>query len=118
MRAMRAVGISLLLVVLAMVTGCVSVKFGRDFPSPEEGWIVKGKTDRWGLVRMFGEPVQIGFDNGDPTWRWFFGQRDSTAETSKDLSVRFGADGVVKPYSFTSSFPDDLRRLDDPRRVR
>jgi len=25
---------------------------------------------------------------------------------------------VVKSYSFISSFPDDLRRLDDPRRVR
>jgi hypothetical protein len=32
--------------------------------------------------------------------------------------VRFGSDGVVKSYSFISSFPDDLRRLDDPRRLR
>ena len=59
-----------------------------------------------------------GIDSGDATWRWFYGQRDSTAETSKDLTVRFGADGVVKSYSFTSSFPDDLRRLDDPKRVK
>jgi len=106
------------LLALVVVTGCVSVKFGRDFPSPEEGWIVKGKTDRWGLVRMFGEPVQIGFDSGDPTWRWFYGQRDSTAEISKDLTVRFSPDGIVKSYAFSSSFPDDLRRLDDPRRVK
>jgi hypothetical protein len=25
--------------------------------------------------------------------------------------VRFNSDGVVKSYSFTSNFPDDLRRL-------
>jgi hypothetical protein len=118
LRAMRVARISLALLVLATLAGCVSVRFGRDFPSPEEGWIVRGKTDRYGLVRMFGEPVQMGFDNGDPTWRWFFGQRDSTAEISKDLTVRFGSDSVVKSYSFISSFPDDLRRLDDPRRVR
>ena len=58
----------------------------------------------------------LGFDNGDPTWRWFYGQRDSTTEISKDLTVRFSADGIVKSYAFSSSFPDDLRRLDDPRR--
>jgi len=115
---MRSPGWLLGLLVLLLVAGCISVKFGRDFPSPEEGWIVKGKTDRYGLVRMFGDPVQIGIDNGDPTWRWFYGQRDSTAETSKDLTVRFGADGIVKSYSFTSSFPDDLRRLDDPKRTK
>ena len=34
------------LLALALVTGCVSVRFGRDFPSPDEGWIVRGKTDR------------------------------------------------------------------------
>jgi hypothetical protein len=115
---MRSPGWLIGLLALVLVAGCVSVKFGRDFPSPEEGWIVRGKTDRYGLVRMFGDPVQIGIDNGDPTWRWFYGQRDSTAETSKDLTVRFGADGIVKAYSFTSSFPDDLRRLDDPKRVK
>jgi hypothetical protein len=54
---------------------------------------------------MFGEPLQIGVDNGDPTWRWFYGQRDSTTEISKDLTVRFTADGIVKRCSRTSSPP-------------
>ena len=39
-------------------------------------------------------------------------------EKAYRFTVRFGADGVVKSYSFTSSFPDDLRRLDDPKRVK
>ena len=99
------------LVALVLLAGCVTVRFGRDFPSPEARWIVNGKTDRYGLVRMFGEPYQMGIDNGDTTWRWFYGQRDAGAETSKDLTVRFNADGIVKSYSFTSSFPDDMRRF-------
>ncbi len=46
-----------------------------------------------------------------PTWRWFFGRRASGTEVTKDLSVRFGADGTVKSYSFTSNFPEDMKRL-------
>ena len=99
------------LVALALLAGCISVRFGRDFPSPEPKWIVASKTDRYGLVQMFGEPYQAGIDNGDTTWRWFYGRRDAGVEVSKDLTVRFNADGIVKSYSFTSNFPDDLRRL-------
>lgn len=101
----------LIVLVLVLAAGCVSVRFGHDFPSPEAKSIVAGKTDRAALQRMFGDPYQVGLDSGDPTWRWFYGQRDSTAEVSKDLTVRFNAEGVVKSYSFTSNFPDDLRRL-------
>jgi hypothetical protein len=102
---------ALIVLVLVLAAGCVSVRFGRDFPSPEAKSIVAGKTDRATLQRMFGDPYQVGLDSGDPTWRWFYGQRDSAAEVSKDLTVRFNAEGVVKSYSFTSNFPDDLRRL-------
>jgi hypothetical protein len=112
-RAMRAPGwlCGLLILVLVLVAGCVSVRFGRDFPSPEAKSIVNGKTDRAALERMFGEPYQVGLDSGDATWRWFYGRRDSATEVSKDLTVRFNADGTVKSYSFTSNFPGDLRRL-------
>ncbi len=109
---MRAPGRVSCLVALALVlVGCVAIKFGRDFPSPEPRAIAPGKTDRATLQRVLGEPYQVGLDNGDPVWRWFFGQRESGAEVSKDLIVRFNADGTVKSYTFTSNFPDDLRRL-------
>jgi hypothetical protein len=108
---MRASGWLACLVALALLTGCVSVRFGRDFPSPEARSIVTGKTDRAALQRLFGEPYQVGLDTGDTTWRWFYGLRDRSVEVSKDLTVRFNAEGIVKSYSFTSNFPDDLRRL-------
>jgi hypothetical protein len=108
---MRASGWRLGLVALVLLTGCVSTRIGREFPSPESNWIVAGKTDRWGLERMLGAPYQVGLENGDPTWRWLYVQRDLAGAVSKDLIVRFNADGIVKTYSFTSNFPDDLRRL-------
>jgi hypothetical protein len=108
---MRGAGWLSCLIALALVAGCVSIRIGRDFPSPDAHWIVASKGDRWGLQRMFGEPYQVGLDNGDPTWRWLYIQRDAGAAVSKDLIVRFTPEGLVKSYSFTSNFPDDLRRL-------
>ena len=99
------------LLALTIVAGCISLKFGREFPSPEARMIVVGTTDKASLERMFGAPYQVGLDSGDQSWRWFYGQRDSTTELSKDLSVRFNPDGTVKSYAFSSNFPDDMKRL-------
>jgi hypothetical protein len=91
----------LCLMALAMVTGCISLKFGRDFPSPEAKTIVAGKTDKASLERLFGAPYQIGLDSGDQMWRCFYGERESGGEMSNDLTVRFNADGTVKSYAFS-----------------
>jgi hypothetical protein len=99
------------LLTVILLAGCISIKFGRDFPSPEPTMIVVGKTDKASLERAFGEPYQVGLDSGDQTWRWFYGQRASNTEMSKDLAVRFNADGTVKSYSFSSNFPEDMTRL-------
>jgi len=100
------------LLALVLAAGCASLfRVGQEFPSPEPLMIVVGKTDKAALRRMFGEPYQVGLDSGDQTWRWFYGQRESGAEISKDLSVRFSAEGTVKSYSFTSNFPEDMKRL-------
>jgi hypothetical protein len=108
---MRAPGWVISLLALGLFAGCLSIKIGRDFPSPDAYWIVVGRSDRWGLQRMLGEPYQVGFENGDPIWRWLYVQREGMSAVSKDLIVRFNADGSVRSYSFTSNFPDDLRRL-------
>jgi outer membrane protein assembly factor BamE (lipoprotein component of BamABCDE complex) len=99
------------LLVAMISAGCISTKFGREFPSPDPRVISVGKTDKTELRRAFGEPYQVGIDSGDATWRWFFGQRSWGTEQTKDLSVRFNGDGRVKAYSFTSNFPDDMTRL-------
>jgi hypothetical protein len=97
------------LVVLATLTGCGSLKAGRDFPSAEPQLIVLGKTDKPSLQRMFGEPYQVGLDSGDPTWTWFYA--DAGQDLSKSLTVRFNRDGTVKSYSFSSNFPEDMTRF-------
>ena len=70
------------LLALTVLSACISIKFGREFPSPDPKMIVAGKTDKTSLQRMFGEPYQVGLDSGDQTWRWFYGQRESGASTN------------------------------------
>jgi predicted small lipoprotein YifL len=98
------------LAVLILVAGC-SLKGGRSFPSPALTSIVVGVTDKAALERAFGPPYQVGVDSGDPTWRWFYVERRLNSEITKDLSVRFDPDGIVKAYSFTSNFPEDMGQL-------
>src|SRR5262249_57011429 len=83
----------LCLMALTMVTGCISLKFGRDFPSPEAKSIVAGKTDKASLERMFGAPYQVGLDSGDQMWRWVYRERELRGEVGKDPTLPFHADG-------------------------
>ena len=108
MRPLRAALLSLL--VPALAAGCVSFKAGRDFPSPEAQMVVIGKTDKASLQRAFGEPYEVGIDSGDSTWTWFFAEKGSE-DLSNSLTVRFNPDGKVKSYSFSSNFPEDMKRL-------
>ena len=91
--------------------GCAGLRVGRTFPSPDPAQITVNATDKAALVRMFGEPYQVGLDSGDPTWRWFYAAHDAGGEVSKDFSVRFNPNGTVKSYSFASNFPDDMKKL-------
>jgi hypothetical protein len=108
---MRWSGAVTCLLALTVLAGCVSLEFGRDFPSPDARMIVVGKTDKAALERMFGAPDQVGIDSGDQMWRWYYGRHGSSTELLKDLSVRFNADGTVKSYAFSSNFPEDMTRL-------
>ena len=108
---MRQLSVLLALAVLAVAGGCAGLHAGRMFPSADPAQITVNVTDKAALVRMFGEPYQVGLDAGDPTWRWFYGAHDASGEVSKDFSVRFNPNDTVKSYSFTSNFPDDMKKL-------
>ena len=95
---------------LLALTGC-ALKAGQMFPSPEPAQITVNATDKPALLRVFGEPYQVGLDSGDQTWRWFYAEHGWGSEASKDFTVRFNPNGTVKSYSFTSNFPDDMTRL-------
>jgi len=100
-----------LMIAALVAAACGGLKVGKEFPSPDAAQIKTNTTDKAALLQIFGDPYQAGIDSGDLTWRWFYAQSGASSTISKDLTVRFNANGTVKSYSFTSNFPEDLRKL-------
>ena len=98
------------LILILGLAACASVlTSGREFPSPRPGTDIKnGSTVKADLLKAFGEPTQVGVKDGDQTWTWYYFQK-GTPDLSKQLEVTFGAGGIVKSYSFSSNFPDDMK---------
>ncbi len=97
--------------IAVLAGGCGLLVVGWEFPSPTADMIQVGKTTKADLLRFFGEPYQVGMDTGDLTWSWFYGKKQSQGEVTKELTVRFDAQGIVKSYSFRSNLPEDMARL-------
>ena len=102
----------ILLVSLALLTAACAglASIGREFPSPSAEMIRAGQTSKPDLLRMFGEPTEVGLDTGDQTWSWLYAQFTGE-QRRKQLTVRFDDRGIVKSYSFNSSFSEDMKRL-------
>jgi len=102
-----------LLAAAALLVSCASAfRSGRDFPSPKPGAEIKnGTTAKADLLKMFGEPTQVGTKDGDQTWTWYYFQKStgSAPDLTKQLEVTFGPQGVAKSYSFSSNFPEDMK---------
>jgi hypothetical protein len=100
--------------VLALTVGLVGcgsmLTVGREFASPGRDAIRNGTTSKAELVQMFGEPTQVGIKDGDPTWTWYYFKKGEP-DLTKQLEVTFSPAGVVKSYSFSSNFPEDMKAL-------
>ena len=90
----------------ATLVGCATV--GHEFPYAGVDEIVIGTTTQADVQRMFGNPWRTGLDDGDTTWTYghyrykLFGR----AKT-RDLVLRFDANGIVTSYTFNTTEPED-----------
>jgi hypothetical protein len=90
----------------AALCGCMTM--GSPFKVEQVPQIQIGKTTGKDLRGMFGDPYRSGIDDGDSTETWLnyhlslFGD-----QKTRDLYVRYKADGTVKSYSLNSNFPED-----------
>jgi ABC-type glycerol-3-phosphate transport system substrate-binding protein len=103
--------IALLLAIALGAAACASVfTTGRDFASPGRETIRNGTTTKADLVRLFGEPNQVGVKDGEPTWTWYYFKKGEP-DLTKQLEVTLTGAGVVKSHSFSSNFPEDMKAL-------
>ena len=95
---------------LALATslgGCLP--FGAAFPTEPVPRLERGVQSQADVQRMFGEPFRVGLDDGDLTWTYLHGRYSLLGDTtSRDLVIRFDAQGKVSSYSFNTTEPSDL----------
>ena len=92
------------------LAACSALSTGRDFPSPKPGAEIKnGATSKADLLKMFGDPTQVGMKDGDQTWTWYYFQKGSGKDGDLSKQKMFGNTGLLA-YS--------IRQLRSPVRVR
>ena len=93
----------ILLTTLGLALSACMPKVGQSFPVDQVRHIEIGSTTKADIRYMFGEPWRTGLEDGFRTWTY----GEYTMNKSRDLLIRFDETGVVKSYSFSSSFPED-----------
>ena len=107
----RLAGLTTCVLFSVSLAACAVLTTGRDFPSPKPGAEIKNAaTTKADLLRMYGEPTQVGIKDGDPTWTWYYFKKGDS-DLTKQLEVTFTPAGVVKSHSFSSNFPEDMKTL-------
>ena len=89
-----------------ILAGCASA--GKDFDVQMVPQIQLHQTTRTQIEQMFGPPWRTGIEDGRQTWSYGTYQYGLVSDTlSRDLVVRFDADGMVSSYTFNSNYPED-----------
>jgi len=103
--ARRVAGVWIAVALLG--TGCLSL--GEEFPAEKSSQIERGKTTQAEVKAMFGNPMIVGRENGDPTWTYNHAKVGLfRAAEARYMEVKFDSEGVVTSYSVNSTDPADL----------
>ena len=101
---MNYIGIVIVVGIVLISNGCGTV--GKSFNTFKVESIVNGITTRSDIEKMFGEPFKIGLQNGQPIWVYEDHHYSIISnDSSKDLIIVFGPNGVVQSHQFMSSKP-------------
>lgn len=91
--------------------GCVTL--GTNFDPAALQWLKPGETGKAEMMEKLGTPFRIGVDAGDPTWTYgYYRWRVLGSTDTKDLVIRWAADGKVKTFTLNTSIPEEKETLD------
>ena len=97
----------ILVLALLFMAGCVST--GKDFSAQIVKNIKKNSTTRSQIHGWFGYPYMTGIDNGDTSWIYNYSKSSVRGKMMvKDLYIVFDKNGVVKSFTFSTSFPEEM----------
>ena len=99
---MNYIGLIILVGTILLPGGCGTA--GKSFNASKIGSIVNGTTTRLDIKKIFGEPFKTGIQNGQSIWIYEDHHYSIISnDSSKDLIIIFGANGVVQSHQFMSS---------------
>jgi hypothetical protein len=102
---LRKLSISL---IAALSLACMTV--GEDFAVGKVSHIQIGKTSQADLRKTFGEPWSVGLEDGQRSWTYgYYKYNLFGASQRRDLVVRFDDQGIVRSYTFNSTWPEDVQ---------
>ncbi len=91
---------------VALGLGCVSV--GQEFDPQRVPELEIGVSQREDVRRLLGDPWRTGIEDGLPTWTYaHYRYSVFSPVQTRDLIVRFDAEGVVRSYGFNSTYEQD-----------
>ena len=101
---MNYIGLIILVGTILLPGGCGTA--GKSFNASKIGSIVNGTTTQSDIKKIFGEPFKTGIQNGQPIWVYEDHHYSIISnDSSKDLIIIFGPNGVVQSHQFMSSKP-------------
>ena len=101
---MNYIGLIIFVGIILLPGGCGTA--GKSFNASKIGSIVNGTTTQSDIKKIFGEPFKTGIQNGQPIWVYEDHHYSIISnDSSKDLIIIFGPNGVVQSHQFMSSEP-------------
>ena len=101
---MNYIGLIILVGIILLQGGCGTT--GKSFNTSKIESIVNETSTRADIKKMFGEPFKTGIQNGQSIWVYEDHHYSIISnDSSKDLIIVFGPNGVVQSHQFMSSKP-------------
>ena len=92
--------------VLCFLSSCFST--GRNFPSKLD-WITKDVTTQKDVEMVLGAPFSVGNSGGVATATYAYYEYHFGGTNVKELKFYWNSNNTVQHYTFTSSFPGDVK---------
>ncbi len=98
----KIISVFCLLGMMTGIYGCATI--GKNFPHDFASRIEIGKTTRMEIEKALGTPFRIGLDSGEPTATYLYYRLGLFINpTTKDLTITYSAEGIVKRCVFNSN---------------
>lgn len=107
-RLFQIARLSAFLVLLpSLMIGCVTR--GKNFSS-DTAWLDENNPNQSQVHKIMGSPFKVGSSNGTKTWTYGYYKHSLFGEShTKELKIYWKDTKDIKSYSFSSSFPKDVK---------